>query len=167
MTDLSAQDSTMPISITPTDLLPLWDQPAHISVQVDRDLFKCLDTSMDPLEKGGSFSRASRERRAAMDKVARDVSLVLFGAEVPAFQIGFGWPKHILGPEGPHCWNCQYIGICFDYRVTVEHSNPRVPELMANEERDGTIVFLTAEVDVERSTHINKCVNEALQEQAM
>lgn len=38
---------------------------------------------------------------------------------------------------------------------------------MANEERDGTIVFLTAEVDVERSTHINKCVNKALQEQAM
>ena len=38
----------MPISIAPTNLLPLGDQPTRVSVRVNRDLLKSIDPSMDP-----------------------------------------------------------------------------------------------------------------------
>lgn len=155
----------MQISVAPTDVLPLGNKPTRISVWVDYDLIKYLERAMDPVEEGDSWSRVRQKVRAAMDQMARNVSVALFGAEVSAVQTGFGWPKCVLGLEGPKSKNCQYHGICFDYRVTFADVSPRVLELTADEARDGTIALLIAEVDKARTSHINKCVNKELKKQ--
>lgn len=152
----------MPISIAATSLLPLGDQPTRISVRVNPDLLKSIDPSMDPLVEGDSFSRVNRKGRAAIDQMSRDVSTALFGAEVPRLRIGFAWPKHRKGPDGPDGPAPNfgyYIGICFEHHVTAEDISPRVLELTADEEVDGTIVFHAAEANTEMRDHINKDVS--------
>lgn len=154
----------MPISIAATSLLPLGDQPTRISVRVNPDLFKSMDPSMDPLVEGDSFSRVNRKGRAAIDQLSRDVSTALFGAEVPRLRIGFGWPKHGKGRDGPDTpepYFGYYIGICFEHNVTAADDvvGPKVLELTADEEVDGTVVFHAAEASVEMRDHINKDVS--------
>ncbi|KUI64445.1 hypothetical protein VM1G_11245 [Cytospora mali] len=146
----------MPISIAATSLLPLGDQPTRISVRVNPDLFKSIDPSMDLLVEGDSFSRVNRKGRAAIDQLSREVSTALFGAEVPRLRIGLGFPKHREGPVGPGPNFGYYIGICFEQHVTAEDISPRVLELTAVEEVDGTIVFHAAEANAEMRDHVNK-----------
>lgn len=55
----------------------------------------------------------------------------------------------------------HYIGICFDHHVTAENHSPRVLELTADEEVDGTIIFHLVELDIEESNFINKRLDEA------
>lgn len=150
----------MPISIAPTNLLPLGDEPTRISVRVCRDLFKSLDPSMDPLDEGDSFSRVKRKGKAAIDQVTRDVSMALFGAESAALPIAFGWSKfNVMGPNGPMTVPHYYIGICFDHHVAAENINPRVLELVADEQLvGGTVIFRAKELDAAERDDINKKV---------
>lgn len=152
----------MSVSIAPTNLLPLKDQPTRISVRLSRDLLKSIDPSMEPLADGDSSSRVRRKGKAAIDRMACDVSKALFGAEVPRRQVFFTWSKHItgIGTSGYMKAN-HYMGICFDYHVTAENHSPRVLELTADEEVNSTTIFHVAELDVEESDFINKRLDEA------
>lgn len=152
----------MSISIAPTNLLPLGDQPTRISVRLSRDLLKSIDPSMEPLEDGDSSSRVRRKGKAAIDQMACDVSTALFGAEVSRRQVSFAWSKHITGPGTTGYMKANhYTGICFDYHVTAENHGPRVLELTADEEVDSTIIFHAVELDAEESDFINKRLEEA------
>jgi hypothetical protein len=142
----------MPISVAPTTLFPLGEEPTRISVRISRDLLKVVDPSMDPLEESDSFTRTLRKGKAAMNQMARDVSRAIFGAEVPESPMRFGWPK--LGKREAN----HYVGICFDHHITEEVPNPRVIELTADEEVDGNVVFSAVEVDTERRDGINRCI---------
>lgn len=153
----------MPMSIAPTNLLPLGDQPTRISVRLSRDLLKFLDPSMEPLAEGDSVSRMKRKGKAAIDQMASDVSTDLFhvGAEVARRQIFFAWPKpgKPLGPT----WYMEanhYLGICFDHHVTAENHSPRLLELTADEEVDGTVIFHAVELGAEQRDFINDQLNE-------
>lgn len=148
----------MPISIAPTNLLPLGDQPTRISVLISRDFLKSIDPSMDELVEGDSFTRVKRKGKTAINQMARDVSRVIFGAEVSRLPHIFGWPKHIVGLKGPENKPYYYIGICFEQHVTMKDPSPKVLGFTEKEELDGTIVFHAAELDAARSDHINKCV---------
>lgn len=151
---MSEQEAIMPISIAPTNLLPLGDEPTRIVVRVCQDLFQFIDPSMDPLVEGDSFSRVSRKGAAAMNQMTREVSTVLFGAEVPTLRIRFGWPKYVKGVERKP-W---YTGVCFNHNVAAGDLSPRVLELTADEKVDGTVVFHAAELDANRKDFINEHV---------
>lgn len=87
------------------------------------------------------------------------MSMALFGAEVPRLPMDLGWPKQVPGSEGPEIKAYHYIGIGFDHHVKAQDLSPRVLELTAEEEVDGTVVFQAAEVDAARGNQINECVN--------
>lgn len=151
----------MPISISSTNLLPLGDEPTRISVRVSRDLFKSLDPSMESLEEGDSFTRVLRKGKAAINQIAREVGIALFGAESAPLSQTFGWSKfNVMGPNGPMMVPYQYIGICFDHHVAADNANPKVLELVADEELDGGAVILRAkELDAAERDDINMKVN--------
>lgn len=152
----------MSISIAPTNLLPFGDQPTRISVRLSRDLLRSIDPSMEPLAEGDSSSRVRRKGKAAIDKMACDVSTALFGAEVPRRQASFVWSKPVTGPGTTGYMKANhYVGICFDHHVTPENHSPRVLEFTADEEVDGTIVFHGVELDADESDFINKLLDEA------
>lgn len=151
----------MPISVAPTSLFPLGEEPTRISVRINRDLLKLIDPSMVPLEEGDSFTRVGRKGRSAINQMTRDVSRALFGTEVPKLEMDFGWSKPTMGPDGPENRAHHYIGICFDHHVTEKVPDPRVLELTADEEIAGDIVFDAVEVDTARRDSINACVSNA------
>lgn len=148
----------MSISVAPTSLFPLGEEPTRVSVRINRELFKIIDPSMVPLEEGDSFTRVNRKGKAAMNQITRDVSRAIFGAEVSKLEMGFGWSKHVMGPDGPETRANHYIGICFDHHVTEQVPNPRVVELTADEEIDGNIVFHAVEADTARRDTINTTI---------
>ncbi|KAH8747453.1 hypothetical protein F5883DRAFT_583861 [Diaporthe sp. PMI_573] len=151
----------MSISVAPTSLFPLGEEPTRISVRINRDLLKLIDPSMVPLEEGDSFTRVGRKGRAAINQVTRVVSTALFGAEVSKLPMDFGWSKPGMGPDGPEIRAHHYVGVCFDHHVTKEVPDPRVLELTADEEIDGNVVFNAVEVDTARRDSINTCVSNA------
>lgn len=116
---------------------------------------------MVPLEEGDSFSRVGRKGKAAINQMTRDVSRVLFGAEVSELPMKFGWSKGVIGPDGPENRAHHYMGICFDHHVTNDIPNPRVLELTADEEIDGNVVFHAVEVDTARRDTVNTCISNA------
>lgn len=148
------------MSIAPTNLLPLGDQPTRISVRLSRDLLESIDPSMEPLTEEDSISRMKRKGQAAINQMACDVSTALFGTEVARRQISFTWPKpgKPLGPDGYMKAN-HYLGICFDHHVTAENRSPRVLELTADEEVDGTVIFHAVELGPEQRDFINDQLN--------
>lgn len=150
----------MRISVAPTNLFPLGEEPTRISVRINRDLLKVIDPSMVPLEEGDSFTRVARKGRAAINQMTRDVSSALFGpgAETTKLNMDFGWSKPGMGPNGPQMIAHSYMGICFDHRVPKDDPNPRVVELTADEEIDGNVVFNAVEVDTARKDTINSCI---------
>lgn len=154
----------MPISIAPTDLLPLGNQPTRISVRISRDLLKSIDPSMDPLMEGDSFSRTKRKGRAAIEQLTRDLSMILFDSEVARLPFDVGWPKESLRRDCHELKTIHFIGFCFDHQIQVEDSNPRIIELTAEEEVDGIVIFHARDVDVERRQSINHIVNETMRE---
>ena len=151
----------MPISVAPTSLFPLGEEPTRISVRINRELLKLIDPSMVPLEEGDSFTRVGRKGKAAINQMTRDVSRVLFGAEVSKLPMDFGWLKPGMGPDGPEIRAHHYMGICFNHHITKDVPNPRVLELTADEEIDGNIVFYAVEVNTARRDSINTCVSNA------
>ncbi|KAI3398696.1 hypothetical protein diail_8735 [Diaporthe ilicicola] len=152
----------MYFSIAPTNFLPLRDQPTRISVRLSRDLLKSIDPSMEPLMEEDSASRVRRKGKPAIDQMARDVSTALFGTEVPRQQVSFVWSKHVTGSgDTGYLRTNHYVGIFFDHRITTENASPRVLELTADDEVDGTIVFRAVELDAEESDFVNKVCNEA------
>ncbi|KAI3395252.1 hypothetical protein diail_1605 [Diaporthe ilicicola] len=151
----------MTISVAPTSLFPLGEEPTRISVRINRDLLKFIDPSMVPLEEGDSFSRVGRKGRAAMDQMTRDVSRAFFGTELSKLPMNFGWSKAVMGPDGPENRPHHYLGVCFDHHVTKEVPNPRVLELTADEEIGGDIVFNAVEVDTARRDTVNTSISNA------
>lgn len=151
----------MSISVAPNSLFPLGEEPTRVSVRINRDLLKVIDPSMVPLEEGDSFSRVGRKGRAVLNQMTRDVSKILFGAEVPKLDMGFGWSKPGIGPNGPETIAHHYMGVCFDHHVTEEVPNPKVVELTADEEVDGKVVFHAVEVDTARRDTINSAIRNA------
>lgn len=154
----------MPISIAPTSLLPLGNQPTRISIRISRDLLKSIDPSMEPLMEGDSFTKTKRKGRAALNQVTYDISMVLFGSEVARLPFDFGWPQDRSDYEGQELRTIHFIGFCFDHQIQVENSDPRVIELTAEEEVDGIVVFYACEVDLKRRQGINDFVNDAIRE---
>lgn len=154
----------MPISIAPTNLLPLGDQPTRISIRISRDLLKSIDPSMDPLMEGDSFTKTKRKGRAAIKQVTYDMSMALFGSEVARLPFDFGWPKESVEYEGQENTTCHFIAFCFDHQIQAGNSNPRIIELTAEEEVDGFVVFHARDLDIERRQGINDFVNDAIQE---
>lgn len=56
----------------------------------------------------------------------------------------------------------HYVGSFFDHNViTAENPSPRVLELAADGEVNGTIVFRAVELDTEGSDFVNRLCNEA------
>lgn len=147
----------MPVSVAPTSLFPLGEEPTRVSVRINQDLFKLLDVSLDPPEEEDHFSRVGREARAALNQMTRGVSMAIFGANVAPLEIRFGWSKPVMGQDRVH----HYLGVCFDHQVTKEVANPRVLELTAENEVDGVLVFYAEEVDTARRDQINSCISDA------
>lgn len=117
---------------------------------------------MEPFTEGDSFSSVKRKGKAAINQMACDVSTALFGAEVARRQISFGWPKHATGTGTKGYMKADhYHGICFDHHVTAENHSPRVLELTADEEVDGTVTFHAVELGAEKSDFINKQIDDA------
>lgn len=154
----------MAITIAPTDLLPLGNQPTRISVRISRDLLKSIDPSMDPLMEGDSFSRTKRKGRAAIKQVTHDLSMALFDREVARLPVELGWPKLSLQNERHEIKTIHYVGFCFDHQIQAENSNPRVIELTADEEVNGIVTFHASDVDIGRRQIINDFVNDGLRE---
>lgn len=149
----------MPISIAPTSLLPLGEQPTRISVRLSRDLLKSIDPTMQPLEDDDSFTRVRRKGKAAINQTARDVSTALFGAELPTLESSFTWSKHVTGPGNTGYMKAHhYFGFMFDHHVTAENDSPMVLELTADDEVDGTIVFHVVELAAQQRDFINKAL---------
>lgn len=147
----------MPLSIAPTSLLPLGDQPTRVSVRLSRDLLKSIDPSMDPLMENDSADRVKWKGKAAIEQMARVVSKALFGAEVPRHEMTPLWAKHVKdsGTTG-YIKATHYVGVFFEHRVTAENPSPRVIELTADDEVDGTIVFHTVELGEDKSNFANQ-----------
>lgn len=154
----------MPISIAPTNLLPVGNQPTRISIRISRDLLKTIDPSMDPLVEGDSFTQTKRKGRAAIKQLTHNISMALFGSEVARLPFDFGWPKDSLEHEGQELRTSHFIAFCFDHQIQAENSNPRVIELTAEEEVGGFVIFHACDVDRERRQGINGFVNDAIRE---
>lgn len=77
----------MPVSLTiePSDFVAP-SGPVMIFVKVHRKAFRHLDPSMIPLTDADSDSTFSRKGKAAVEQVRRDLSVKLFGADVPQRQ---------------------------------------------------------------------------------
>lgn len=148
----------MPIYVAPTSFFPLGEEPTRVSVRINRDLFKLIDLSVDPLEEEDHFTGFGREAIAALNQMTCDVSMAIFGVDMTPLEMRFGWSKPVMGQNRAH----HYIGVCFDHHVTTEVSNPRVLELTAENEVDGVLVFHAEEVDTARRDQINSCISDAL-----
>lgn len=115
---------------------------------------------MEPLQEGDSASRVKRQGKNAIEQMARALSTVLFGTEVPRGLAYFSWPKNLA----EYSKRDHYVGIYFDHKVTGKNPSPRVLELTADDTANDSIVFDAVELGTEGRDFFNRILNQAIEQ---
>ncbi|KAK4148739.1 hypothetical protein C8A00DRAFT_19483 [Chaetomidium leptoderma] len=117
--------------IEPSDFV-LPPGPRLVVIRVDRDALRHFAPSMDPLTDADSFTRVLRKGKAALEHIRRDVSIKLFGADLPCSIMRMGWPQ----PEGSCDYRyaaplqvTRYVGFSFTQDISAGELDAAVVEL--------------------------------------
>ncbi|KAK4242142.1 hypothetical protein C8A03DRAFT_29727 [Achaetomium macrosporum] len=136
------------LSIEPSDFV-VPPGPVIIFVKVDREAFRHLDPSMNPLTDADSSSAVKRKGKAAVEQVRRDLSAKLFGADVPHSDIQNIYPHpdvHVTVDSDPLI-RTKYIGFHWKRDVPAGELSPAVVELTSKSEPvDNCLRFHAMEV---------------------
>ena len=120
----------MPVSlrIEPADFV-VPSGPVFIFVKVHRKAFQYLDPSMIPLSDTDSGSTVKRKGKAAVEQVRRQLSVKLFGGDIPCSDITKLYPDPDFPTFGLESMVVQYIGFHWKRDVPAGELSPAVVEL--------------------------------------
>ena len=155
------------VGIEPADFV-LPSGPKLVVIRIDRDVLQHLDPSMEPLTDADSFSRVLRIGKAAIEHARRELSVKLFGTDIPRASARTRWPKpHSPPPAGFESPEHQFefcraiptatVGIYFEQDIPAgEYSSAAVVVLTSERDPvDGCVRFHAAEVDgYQRDCHL-------------
>jgi hypothetical protein len=131
----------MPISLSiePSDFV-VPSGPVMVLVKVDRAAFQHLDPTMTPLTNADSGSTVKRKGKAAIEKVRRDLSVKLFGTDIPRSDISnfYRDPDFPAAPDSDgqvSSWRqIRYIGFHWKRDVPADGLSPAVVTLTSEPE---------------------------------
>ncbi len=121
--------------------------PVIILVKVHRKAFQHLDPSMIPLSDTDSDSTVKRKGKAAVEQVRRQLSVELFGADIPCSDIQKLYPDPDFPTVGFESLIVKYIGFHWKRDVPAGELSPAVVELTSEPEPiDTCLQFHAVEV---------------------
>ena len=107
------------VRIEPSDFV-LPSGPKTVVVRVDRDAWRHLDPSMDPLTDADSPSRILRKGKVALEQARLELSVKLFGADFPCIASKTSWPV----TTDSAAFQTKYVGFYFKHSVIAGELRP-------------------------------------------
>ncbi|KAK4039985.1 hypothetical protein C8A01DRAFT_16110 [Parachaetomium inaequale] len=160
MTDSASIFSVCPLATLATRLPsgnrshPLAQQGTNNPEPGLREAAMHFDPDMDPLTDADSFSRVLRKGKKALDNIRREVSIKLWGADLPCIEgTRMGWPQPGVSvtADSPFLLRCRYLGFFFIHDIPAGEFRPAVVELTSEPTPvDNCIRFHAIEPDENR-----------------